>query len=249
VFKHAVLTLPGELKQHSYLLPAEPAPARDAAVQDQCNCACSRGSDEVSVSDVKITGLAGIKADAELGCERTFNRTWTSSSAYFPSKKRSWLRINCVPNIVAVFALPSAHRKGRGLAAGHFPEGSALGVRRWDAAALPQPASNPARAGLPERRALVQGRGGCCLPLAQHPGSRPCTLVVPFPKGRDGLGRSPAGLASVAAGPRVLLISNSACSVGCPGAARVPRVTSHCLSHLHCSCLYAGRLKSEWFFS
>lgn len=66
LFKHTVLTLPEELKQYSYLLPAELFPSLDEAIEYECNCACSRGCDERSVSYVKIMCLAWIKADVKL---------------------------------------------------------------------------------------------------------------------------------------------------------------------------------------
>lgn len=49
------------------------------------------------------------------------------------------------------------NRKGQGLITNDLLEGSMLGVWRWDAAALPQPTSNPAHTGLPERHVLVRG--------------------------------------------------------------------------------------------
>lgn len=157
LFKHTVLTLPEELKQYSHLLPAELFPSLDEAIQFWRSCACSRGYDEMSVSYVKTTCLAWIKADVKLGLGQIFcvskGRVRARAPAFLLLRGAGCILIACLMSSLCSAAF-SVVRVSLQM---FFWRAARLGFGAAAAAELPQPTPNPPPAGSPERHVAVRG--------------------------------------------------------------------------------------------
>lgn len=163
-----------------------------------------------------------------------FTRTCTSSNTCFPSNKRSWLRIDCAPNVIALFTLLSSQSQGprsryKWCSGGQRAWALALGCSSSASAHLKSCSHRTARAacvGAGLRFGLFAFGSA-----SQLEASHACCALS---KGERWLWKGPSRSGKRFCWTSLLLISNSACSVGCPSPARPVCDQSLCLLHLHC---------------